>query len=221
MLNSLSSSREPKRLPRKTSLLNMMRSPRPETTSSPSTSFATLSTKKRSRKPSLLMSLLPAQLPSTSHLLRLSLLTRLPSLPKRLDMLTLVVLESSEEPDSEELESSEESESDLELSPLPHSSPHLEMVSLDPTADHGAHPHLTLIMVMVPSSLVDSVDSVDFVATTELLASLDSTLVSLLPDPMSPQSLPREPSLSLFQRPSSSTTTSPLMLLAPSRKNRL
>lgn len=218
MLISLSSSREPKRLLRKTSLSNMMRSPRPETTSSPSTSFATLSMKKRSRKPSSLMSLLPAQLPSTSHLLRLSLLTRLPSLLKRLDMLPLVVLS---EPDSEELESSEESDTDtdLELSPLPHSSPHLEMVSLDLTADHGAHPHLTLIMV--PSSLVDSVDSVDFVATTELLASLDSTLVFLEPDPMSPQSLPREPSLSLFQRPSSSTTTSPLMLLAPSRKNRL
>ena len=217
MLISLSSSREPKRLPRKTSLLNMMRSPRPETTSSPSTNFATLSTKKRSRKPSSLMSLLPAQLPSTSHLLRLSTLTRLPSLPKRLDMLMLVLLEPSEESDSEELESSEES--DLELSPLPHSSPHLEMVSLDPTADHGAHPHLTLIMV--PSSLVDSVDSVDFVATTELLASLDSTPVSLVPDLLSPQSLPREPSLSLFQRPSSSITTSPLMLLASSRKNRL
>ena len=34
------------------------------------------------------------------------------------------------------------------------------MVSLDPTADHGAHPHLTLIMV--PSSLVQGTTSTAF-----------------------------------------------------------
>ena len=217
----LSSNREPKRLPRKISLLNMMRSPRPETTSSPSTSFATLSTKKRSRKPSSSMSKQPAQPPSTSQSLRLSLLTLSPSESKKLD--TLLVLLTHTESDSEE--SSElvaDTDMVLELSPPPHSSPHLEMVSLDPTADHGAHPTLTL--TMVPSSSVDThtlVESVDFVDTTELPASVDSTLVSLVLMLMSPQSLPREPSVSLFQRPSSATTSSLSMLLASSRKNRL
>ena len=213
LLLSMSSVREPRMLPLKISLLNKIQSPRPETISSPSTSFAKLNTKKMSKKPLLLMYQQNAQLSSTSQSLRLSLSTKLPSLPRRSVML-LVVLHSDKQ-DSSALE--------LMETPLTHSSSHpvvshLEMVSLslEKTAvENGALPQMTLIMV---TTSVDSV--VDSVATMGLPASVESVSLALKELP-SPQSLPREPSVSEFQRLSSKTTSSPSKLIAPSRKSRL